>query len=81
MKNNFELSPYGNMLVYQKGYTIDDVIRIINNNQLSGLRIFSQLALQLYIKSVCLSIVFSIILLNHKSVPNLKMSFQGNGNR
>lgn len=38
-----EISPYGNMLVYKKGYTADFVKKAIVQNGLEGLRIFDHL--------------------------------------
>lgn len=43
MKNNFKISPYGNMLVYQKGYTSAYVKELIAEHHLDGLRIFDDL--------------------------------------
>lgn len=43
MSNKFEISPFGNMLVYKKGYSSDFVRELIEVNNLSGLRIFDHL--------------------------------------
>jgi hypothetical protein len=43
MKYNYEISPYGNMLVYKRGYSVDFVHKVISENKLSGLRIFDHL--------------------------------------
>ncbi|GHT35572.1 hypothetical protein FACS189434_13590 [Bacteroidia bacterium] len=43
MKNNIKISPFGNLLVYQKGYTSDFVKQSIEKNKLNGLRIFDHL--------------------------------------
>lgn len=43
MINKIKISPYGNMLVYQKGYTAEFVKDTINKNNLEGLRIFDHL--------------------------------------
>lgn len=43
MKEKIEISPYGNMLVYKKGYTADFVMNVIAKNGLEGLRIFDHL--------------------------------------
>lgn len=43
MENKIEISPYGNMLVYKKGYTPDFVKNAIEKNGLKGLRIFDHL--------------------------------------
>jgi hypothetical protein len=40
---DFEITEYGNMLVYKKGYTSDFVNITIKENNLSGLRIFDHL--------------------------------------
>jgi hypothetical protein len=39
--NKFEISPYGQLLVYKKGYTASIVEKIINEKKLKGLRIFA----------------------------------------
>jgi hypothetical protein len=41
--NKIEISPYRNLLVYQKGYTPDFVLETITDKKLKGLRIFAQL--------------------------------------
>ena len=43
MNNEIELSPYGNMLIYKKGYSPDFVKDAIDKNNLEGLRIFDHL--------------------------------------
>ena len=43
MENKIEISPYGNMLVYKKGYTSDFVKDLIYKHKLEGLRIFDHL--------------------------------------
>ena len=43
MKDNIEISPYGNMLVYKKGYTPSLVKKTIDKYDLDGLRIFDHL--------------------------------------
>jgi Leucine-rich repeat (LRR) protein len=43
MENGIKISPYGNMLLYQKGYTVEFVYNIIKKYHLSGLRIFDHL--------------------------------------
>lgn len=43
MENKIEISPYGNMLVYKKGYTSDFVKDLIDKHRLEGLRIFDHL--------------------------------------
>ena len=43
MSMGFEISPYGNMLVYKKGYTASFVEMTIRENNLEGLRIFDHL--------------------------------------
>ncbi len=40
MKQNFKISPYGNMLMYGKKYSVEKVLQIITENNLNGLRIF-----------------------------------------
>jgi hypothetical protein len=40
---DFEITEYGNMLMYRKGYTADFVNKTIKENNLSGLRIFDHL--------------------------------------
>jgi len=44
MKNEIEISPYGNLLVYKKGYTLEFVRATIQKRKLNGLRIFSVLS-------------------------------------
>lgn len=43
MSNKIEISPYGSLLVYQKGYTPEFVFETIKKNNLRGLRIFAVL--------------------------------------
>lgn len=43
MEKHIEISPYGNMLVYKKGYSAEFVHKVIIENKLSGLRIFDHL--------------------------------------
>ncbi|RAV97598.1 hypothetical protein [Pseudochryseolinea flava] len=43
MNNGIEISPYGSLLVYKKGYTAEEVLSIIRQHNLRGLRIFAQL--------------------------------------
>ena len=43
MYNEIEISPYGNMLVYKKGYTAEFVKKVIQEHRLNGLRIFDHL--------------------------------------
>ena len=43
MQNKIKISPYGNMLVYKKGYAPDFVKNVIDKHTLEGLRIFDHL--------------------------------------
>lgn len=43
MNRNIEISPYGSLLVYKKGYTLDFVRSTIIEKHLRGLRIFAHL--------------------------------------
>lgn len=43
MKNNIEISPYGSLLVYKKDYSAKDVLSLIREHNLRGLRIFAVL--------------------------------------
>lgn len=43
MSQSIEISPYGNMLVYRKGDSIDLIRKVISERKLSGLRIFDHL--------------------------------------
>lgn len=47
MKDEIEISQYGNLLVYKKGYTLDFVRATIQKKKLNGLRIFSELSDQI----------------------------------
>jgi len=41
MEKEIEISPYGSLLVFKKGYTLQFVKRVISEKNLRGLRIFS----------------------------------------
>lgn len=43
MSKEIEISPFGSLLVYKKGYTADDVRSILEERNLKGLRIFADL--------------------------------------
>jgi len=43
MENKIEVCPYGNMLVYKKGYLPDFVKDVIEKKNFEGLRIFDHL--------------------------------------
>lgn len=43
MYNKIDISPYGNMLVFKKGYTAEFVKKAIQKHRLNGLRIFDHL--------------------------------------
>jgi hypothetical protein len=43
LKKEIEISPYGSLLVYRKGYSLDFVRATIQKKNLKGLRIFAQL--------------------------------------
>lgn len=43
IKKEIEISPYGSLLVYRKGYSLDFVRTTIQKKNLKGLRIFAQL--------------------------------------
>src|SRR6476661_8903673 len=43
MNGKIEISPYGNMLVYEKEYSSEFVKQTIRSKKLSGLRIFDHL--------------------------------------
>jgi hypothetical protein len=43
MEKEIEISPYGSLLVYKKGYSLDFIRTTIQKKQLKGLRIFAQL--------------------------------------
>lgn len=44
MKNEIQISPYGNLLVYKEGYTLEFVRSTIQKRKLNGLRIFAVLS-------------------------------------
>ncbi|GAO41424.1 hypothetical protein [Flavihumibacter petaseus] len=44
MNKDIEVSPFGSLLVYKKGYTADDVRLILKERGLRGLRIFAHLS-------------------------------------
>jgi hypothetical protein len=43
MNREIEISPYGSLLVYKKGYTVDFVRSLLDKKKLRGLRIFAML--------------------------------------